>query len=154
LVQAIQSEQSGPVMTVVVQSLEGSPLALAALAAGMSLLAHSSNAPAVLAVGFAAGGIISLPGALALVVGANLGSAVNLYLQAKEHGLEARRATTGHLLIKLVFACVCLALLEPISTWLAYAGKAKAVAFFVVDCQVSRVANAEYSQRTPASELP
>ena len=107
---------SQPGLRLVLATLEGEPLAALLLGAVLSWVAHSSVAVVLLVMSLATHGVIGLPVALALVLGANLGTALNPVLEgARGADPATRRVPVGNLLIR---ALGCLAAL-PALPWLA-----------------------------------
>ncbi|WP_043835223.1 Na/Pi cotransporter family protein [Muricoccus aerilatus] len=110
--------QASPAFREVLHLLAGSPL-LNLLAAALLAWAMHSSVAAVLLVGSLAGaGALGPEAAVAMVLGANLGSAVTPVLAAR--GEEARdlsrqRLPLGNLLNRLLGALVALALLGPLT---------------------------------------
>jgi len=76
---------------------------------------HSSVAVVLLIMPLAAKGVISLQGAFAFVIGANLGTAINPVLEgATGNDRAARRLPIGNLLVRVVGAVVALIFLDHI----------------------------------------
>ena len=103
------------------------------LAAGLTWAAHSSVAVVLLVMSFAAKGTIPPETAFALVLGANLGTAINPVLEGATAGdPAARRLPVGNLLNRFVGVVVCLAALGPVSRLMVTfdSANARAVADF------------------------
>lgn len=85
------------------------------LAAGLTWAAHSSVAVVLVVMSFAAQGTVPPEAAFALVLGANLGTAINPVLEGV-NGQDAvgRRLPVGNLLNRVVGVALALALLDPI----------------------------------------
>lgn len=91
------------------------PLLDVVLAAGLTWAAHSSVATVLLTMSLAAKGVVPPHAAFALVLGANLGSAINPCLEAPaSDDPAARRVPVGNLLGRLAGVAVALLLLDPI----------------------------------------
>ncbi len=85
------------------------------LAAVLTWAAHSSVAMVLLIMSFAAKGVVPPQAAFALVLGANLGTAINPVLEgAAGDDPAARRVPVGNLLTRVIGCVVALALIEPI----------------------------------------
>lgn len=85
------------------------------LAAGITWAAHSSVAVVLLVVSLAAKGVVPPEAAFALVLGANLGTAINPCLEgAAGDDPAAKRVPIGNLLNRLAGVAVALALLPPV----------------------------------------
>jgi len=78
----------------------------------------------LLIVSLATGGVVDAPGAMALVLGANLGSTLPALLEA--HTPTARRLPFGNLLVRAFGCLVCLPLLHPMAHWLSALGDSPA----------------------------
>lgn len=119
LVSGLRPVAADPLVRQVLAALSGAPVALAVFGMMLAAVAHSSNAPAALAVALAASGALAPTAALALVVGANAGSALNLVLASAGKDVGARRVAGGYLGLKVAGATVALALLGPAAAGLA-----------------------------------
>lgn len=106
------------------QALSDEPVIALLLAAGLTWMCHSSVAVVLLIVSLATGGVIDAPGAIALVLGANLGSTLPALLEAQTP--VARRLPLGNLLVRAFGCLACLPLLHPLSHWLAPMGDSPA----------------------------
>lgn len=113
----------GEAVRFVMEFVTRDPLMTLLVAAGLTFAAHSSVATVLLAGSLAATGLLSVPAVLAVVLGANLGSALNPVLQAWQNGGGARlRLPLGNLMTRLVGCAIALPLLPLISGALANAG--------------------------------
>ncbi|MGD0762974.1 MAG: Na/Pi cotransporter family protein [Roseiarcus sp.] len=89
------------------------------LAAGLTWAAHSSAAVVLVIMAFAAKGTAPPLAALALVLGANLGSAINPMLEgAAGADPTVRRVPLGNLINRIVGVAVAFALLPVIGRWM------------------------------------
>ena len=87
--------------------------------AAITWAAHSSVAVVLLTMSFAAQGVVPPDAAFALVLGANLGTALNPLFEAGSTGdPAARRVPVGNLLNRAVGCILGLALLKVIGPWL------------------------------------
>jgi phosphate:Na+ symporter len=87
--------------------------------AALTWAAHSSVAVVLLTMSFAAQGVVPPQAAFALVLGANLGTALNPLFEAGSTGDPvAKRLPIGNLLNRLVGCVLGLALLDVIGPWL------------------------------------
>ena len=92
------------------------------LAAGLTWAAHSSVAVVLLTMSFAAKGVVPPDAAFALVLGANLGSAINPVLEGGAGDDPAgRRLPVGNLINRMVGVAAGLALLPVLGPWLVTA---------------------------------
>ena len=89
------------------------------LAAGLTWAAHSSVAVVLLIMSFAAKGVVPPHAAFALVLGANLGTAINPVLEGGAgDDPAARRLPVGNLINRALGVVVALAALPLIGPWL------------------------------------
>jgi phosphate:Na+ symporter len=89
------------------------------LAAGLTWAAHSSVAVVLLIMSFATKGVVPPHAAFALVLGANLGTAINPILEgATGDDPAARRLPLGNLLNRALGVAVALAALPILGPWL------------------------------------
>ena len=103
------------------------------LAAGLTWAAHSSVAIVLLVMSFAAKGTVPPEAAFALVLGANLGTAINPVLEGGAgNDPAARRLPLGNLLNRIVGVALVLPILPYLGTWLVSVDpdNARAVADF------------------------
>ncbi|MES2819212.1 MAG: Na/Pi cotransporter family protein [Pseudomonadota bacterium] len=99
-------------------SLTGDLLLDALVGALFALLAYSSLAAVLLTATLTGAGLISLPVAIGLVIGANIGSGVLAFLNASMQSPAGRRVALGSLLYKLIGLLLVLPLLDPLVNWL------------------------------------
>jgi phosphate:Na+ symporter len=124
LVLSLAPVENAQALRAVLQSLASEPVLAVLVAALMTWLFHSSVAMVLLVASLANAGVVDGPGALALVLGANLGGTLPALLEA--HTPVARRLPLGNLLVR-AFGCVlCLPLLHPLAAWLAPLGESPA----------------------------
>ena len=117
LVATMAPMEKGPQLRLVVDALVSVPV-VALLAAGIATwLCHSSVAIVLLIVSLIRSGVIGAEPALALVLGANLGSTLPPLLEASSP--IARRLPLGNMLIRATGCVVALPLLDPIARLLA-----------------------------------
>jgi phosphate:Na+ symporter len=121
LVASLAPVQASPTLGRVLDALAEQPLPNLLLAAGIAWAAHSSVAGVLFVATLASGGVL-LPGAaLAMVLGANLGSALNPLLQGGGRpGDRARlRLPLGNLVNRVLGCLVALAFLPSLAEWFA-----------------------------------
>jgi phosphate:Na+ symporter len=120
LIATIEPEETAPLMRQIFSAITGDPLLEIAIAAALTWAAHSSVATVLLTMSLAHVGIIAPESALALVLGANLGSAINPVLEGVRGSDPAgRRMPVGNLITRLVGCTLFLPLLPAISHALA-----------------------------------
>ncbi|RRV22439.1 Na/Pi cotransporter family protein [Stutzerimonas nitrititolerans] len=108
-------------MEVLFSSLAGDTLLAVVVGAAFALLSYSSLAAVLLTATLAGAGLISLPVALGLVIGANIGSGALAWLNASLQPASARRVALGNLLYKLAGLAV-LPFLDPLVVWMGTLG--------------------------------
>jgi phosphate:Na+ symporter len=122
-----------PSLRLLMGSLATQPVLDVILAAGLTWLAHSSVATILLIVSLAANQVVPPDCAFALVLGANLGSALNPLLEGSGAGDPvSRRLPMGNLLNRAVGVAAALALMRWIGPWMVVfdPNSARAVADF------------------------
>ncbi|SFR92914.1 phosphate:Na+ symporter [Dyella sp. OK004] len=124
LVTSLAPVENAQVMRAIVQSLASEPVLAVLVAALLTWLFHSSVAMVLLIASLANAGVVDAAGALALVLGANLGGTLPALLEA--HTPMARRLPLGNLLVRAFGCIVCLPLLHPLTQWLAPLGASPA----------------------------
>ncbi|MGD1014910.1 MAG: Na/Pi cotransporter family protein [Roseiarcus sp.] len=108
-----------PSLRMLLGAVSTQPLLDVILAAGLTWAAHSSAAVVLVIMAFAAKGATPPDAALALVLGANLGSAINPMLEgAAGADPTVRRVPLGNLINRIVGVAVAFALLPVIGRWM------------------------------------
>ena len=95
-------------MDILFASLTGDRLLDVTIGALIAIVTYSSLATVLLSASLAASGVISLPVALCMVVGANLGSGAVAMASASRHNTAGRRVGLGSLLFRLGGAALVL----------------------------------------------
>ena len=111
-----------PLFALLVTSLERQPAAMALLGVALGAALSSSNAAAAVSLGLYAAGAVSLPAALALVVGGNVGGVVLPVLAARSLDAPAQRVAIMHLLLKAVAAAAAVVAAGHLAGWIAALG--------------------------------
>ncbi|QNJ99841.1 Na/Pi cotransporter family protein [Dyella telluris] len=124
LVGAMAPVENATVLHAILHSLASEPVLAMLVAALLTWACHSSVAVVLLIVSLATAGVVDAPGALALVLGANLGSTIPALMEA--HTPVARRLPMGNLMVRAFGCIVCLPLLPMIAHWLAPLGASPA----------------------------
>jgi phosphate:Na+ symporter len=105
-----------PSLRLLLGAVATQPILDVILAAGLTWAAHSSVAVVLVIMSFAAKGTVPPEAAFALVLGANLGTAINPVLEgATGDNPAARRLPMGNLLNRAIGIVIVLAALAPIS---------------------------------------
>ena len=108
-----------PSLRLLMGTIATQPIIDVIIAAAMTWAAHSSVATVLLTMSLAAQGVVPPHAAFALVLGANLGSALNPLLEGAAGGDPvAKRVPAGNLLNRLVGVALGLAMLNWIGPWL------------------------------------
>ncbi len=103
--------RQSPTMIEVLHGLGSDMLLGVLIAAALTMLAYSSLAVILLIVSLAGAGIVTVPFALALVVGANLGSGLLPVVSTLRSDPVARRVPLGNAFFRLAGAAIALPLL-------------------------------------------
>jgi phosphate:Na+ symporter len=112
--------EQAPAVRVVLAAVTNDPVLCIVIAAALTWAAHSSVTVVLLTMSLAYSQFVTEPAALALVLGANLGSAINPLLEAGTRGDPAsRRVPVGNLLNRCVGILIALPFLHPIARELA-----------------------------------
>jgi phosphate:Na+ symporter len=133
LLEVITPYEDVPSLRLLMGALATEPVLGVLLAAIVTWAAHSSVAIVLLVMSFAAKGVIPPEAAFALVLGANLGTAINPLLEGVSGGdPSARRLPIGNLLNRALGCGLALLALPVISPWLVTVvpDNARAVADF------------------------
>ena len=94
-------------------SMEGSTLALLLISAFFTALVQSSAATIGVVLALALQGMISLDGAIPIILGANIGTCITAMLASINARSEAKRVAILHLLFNLAGVALFLPLVEP-----------------------------------------
>ncbi|SPJ15601.1 putative Na+/phosphate transporter [Burkholderiales bacterium] len=115
LLDTLAPAEDAPTVRTLLGAITGEPLLCLLVAAALTWAAHSSVTVVLLVMSLAYSHFITPVAALALVLGANLGSAINPLIEGS-HGEDpaSRRLPFGNLLNRLVGCCLVLPLLQPI----------------------------------------
>src|SRR5271169_1151430 len=109
LVDTLAPAEQAPAVRVLLAAITRDPVLCIVIAAGLTWAAHSSVAVVLLIMSLAYSHFVTGEAALALVLGANLGSAINPLLEGATRGDPAsRRLPLGNLLNRLVGILIAL----------------------------------------------
>jgi phosphate:Na+ symporter len=109
-----------PLIRTLLAAVTGDPVLCVLMAALLTWAAHSSVTIVLLVMSLGYSGFITPVAALALTLGANLGSAINPLVEGTQSGNPAsRRLPLGNLLNRLVGCILVLPVLHPIADWLS-----------------------------------
>lgn len=121
LVELFAPLQNAPLLEQILEALGTQPVAAVLLSAALTWAAHSSVAIVVLVMSLADHNLVSPSLALALVLGANLGTAVNPMIEGVTgDDPAARRLPLGNLLTRIIGAVIGLLLLPWLPAWMSW----------------------------------
>jgi phosphate:Na+ symporter len=115
LIDTLAPAEDAPSVRVVLTAITGEPILCVLFAAALTWAAHSSAAVVLLVMSLAYSHFVSPVAALALVLGANLGSAINPLLEGSRVNLAGRRLPIGNMLNRVVGGLLVLPFLQPIA---------------------------------------
>jgi phosphate:Na+ symporter len=116
LLDTLAPAEQAPAVRALFGSITNDPVLCIVIAAGLTWAAHSSVAVVLLVMSLAYSQFVTTEAALALVLGANLGSAINPLIEAGNRGDPAsRRLPVGNMLNRLIGVCFALPFLHPIT---------------------------------------
>jgi phosphate:Na+ symporter len=124
LVHTLAPLERSPLLGPLIGSLSGDPVLAVVIAAFLTWACHSSIAIVLLVGSFAASNVVGPTGALALVLGANLGGALPALLNASTS--VAKRLPLGNLLVRAGGVLLALPFLPQIAHALSYSDWASA----------------------------
>jgi phosphate:Na+ symporter len=120
LLDTLAPAEHAPGIQSLLEALTDQPVLCALMAAALAWAVHSSAAVVLLVMSLAYSHFIAVEAALALVVGANLGSAINPILESgRSDNPASRRLPIGNLVSRLAGAALALPLLHPIASAVA-----------------------------------
>ena len=116
LFETLAPAENAPAVRTVLASVTGDPLINLLLGALLSWASHSSVAVVLLVMSLGYSHFVTPAAALALILGANLGSAINPVLEGgSTKNLATRRVPIGNLLNRVVGCAIVLPFLDPIA---------------------------------------
>jgi phosphate:Na+ symporter len=116
LIGTLAPAEQAPAARTVIAAITGDPVLCVLIAAALTWAAHSSVAIVLLVMSLAYSQFITPEAALALVLGANLGTAINPLVEGSIHGDPAsRRLPLGNLINRLVGVIAVLPFVAPLA---------------------------------------
>jgi len=116
LIDTLAPAEQAPLVRALLASITNDPVLCIVIAAALTWATHSSVAVVLLVMSLAYSHFVSAEAALALVLGANLGSAINPLLEGGTRGDPAsRRLPVGNLINRLVGILIVLPFLPPLA---------------------------------------
>ena len=120
LIATLEPAENAPAVHAVLSAITGDPLLNILLGAVFAWAAHSSVAVVLLVMSLGNSQFVTPVAALALILGANLGSAVNPLIEGTSTGnAAARRLPVGNLINRIAGCAIVLPFLGPIARELA-----------------------------------
>jgi phosphate:Na+ symporter len=119
LLVSLAPAESAPAMRAILQAVTDQPVLNVAIGALLAWAAHSSLAVVVLTMSLTYSNFVPAAAAFALVLGANLGSALNPALEGGSTDPASRRLPIGNFAIRLAGCIAALPFLEPLAGLLA-----------------------------------
>ncbi len=116
MIDAMTPLQGNELFRQVFVALTGTPFAGIALSAVITALIHSSAATMGIALVLANSGLIPLPSAIYIILGANIGTCATALLASLRSPAEARRVAWAHTLFKVFGVVLFLPFLVPFQT--------------------------------------
>jgi len=110
--------KSDPDVARIVEVLGNHPVWLMLFAVALKVVLQSATAAIGIAIALCSQGVLPVPAAVVVVIGANIGIGVTALIAGFARP-DTRRMALGNLFFKLVGAVVCLPLLTPLLHWLA-----------------------------------
>jgi phosphate:Na+ symporter len=116
LLDTLAPAENAPSVRALLAAITGEPVLCALIAAALTWAAHSSAAVVLLVMSLSYSHFVSPVAALALVLGANLGSAINPLLESGSSANPAsRRLPVGNLINRTIGVMLALPFLQPIA---------------------------------------
>ncbi len=109
-----------PLATQLLAVVADNPGVAVVVAAAFSALVHSSAATIGVALALATHGLLDLRGAVAIVLGANIGSCVPALMASVGAGAEAKRVAVAHIGFKVLGVLLALPLMDPFAALVAH----------------------------------
>lgn len=103
---------------VIFASLTGDILLDALVGALFAMISYSSLAAVLLTATLAGASVISLPVAIGLVIGANIGSGILAFMSTSMQNAAGRQVALGSLLYKLIGLLLIIPVLDPLVLWI------------------------------------
>ncbi len=119
LSEAIAPSENSATVRELLAALTREPLLNVAIAAALTWAAHSSVAVVLAVMSFAASGLIGPEATLAMVLGANIGSAINPVLEGTGGDPVKLRLPVGNLATRLIGVGIALPFVGVFADWLA-----------------------------------
>jgi phosphate:Na+ symporter len=119
ITEAAEPVRDAPLLPLILRVMTDAPVFGVLVGAALTVLSTSSLAVVLLVISFMSKGMVSVDLGLALVLGANLGSAVMPILATSGEPPEARRVPVGNLIFRAIGVAGALPLIGFVQPWLA-----------------------------------
>jgi phosphate:Na+ symporter len=120
LLDTLAPAEQAPSVRALLAAITNEPVLCVLVAAALTWAAHSSVAVVLLSMSLAYSHFVTAEAALALVLGANIGSAINPIVEAgARRGAASRRVPIGNMVNRVAGTLVALPLLHPIAVTMA-----------------------------------
>lgn len=116
----LQPYTNQPSLRMMLGSIADMPLVAVFIALVLTWMMHSSVAVVLLIASFASHNVISADTAFAMVIGSNIGTALNPILEGAGKDIVSKRLPIGNLLNRLVGAIICIIFLSQLSSWFVH----------------------------------
>ena len=103
----------------VLRALAANPLTGVLVGAGLSAALASSAATIGVAIALASAGLLALPGAVAIVLGANVGTCATALAASLGANADAKRVAVAHIGFKLLGVVLIFPFIGPFTDWVA-----------------------------------
>ncbi len=121
LLDTLAPAENAPAVRTLLSAMTNEPVLCVLMSAALTWAAHSSVTVVLLVMSLAYSSFITPTAALALIVGANIGSAINPLLEgSRSDNPASRRLPVGNLLNRLVGCVLVVPFLHPIAAALSY----------------------------------
>ncbi|MFQ5827551.1 MAG: Na/Pi cotransporter family protein [Candidatus Methylomirabilia bacterium] len=118
--------RDNPLAQQLFMALGDSPVLGVLAAAGFSALVHSSAATIGLAITLASQGLLPTVGAVAIVLGANIGTCVTALTASVGTTTDAKRVAAAHIAFKVLGVALIFPFIGPFSEWVTWSAAAPA----------------------------
>ena len=119
IVDGVAPLRDNPLAVQMIEAVAASPMMAVLVAAGFSAIVASSAATIGVALALAAAGLISLEGAVAIVIGANIGTCATALTASIGATAEAKRVAVAHIAFKLLGGALMLPFIDPFTRLVA-----------------------------------
>ncbi|CAI3949595.1 Na+/phosphate symporter (NptA) [Commensalibacter communis] len=116
----LQPYTNQPSLRLMLGSIADMPLIAVFIALVLTWIMHSSVAVVLLIASFASHNVIPPETAFAMVIGSNIGTALNPVLEGTGKDIVSKRLPIGNLLNRVIGAAICMLFLTQMTRWFIY----------------------------------